>query len=949
MSTDLTRNQLFFKDKLSERISDPSKSSEFSSPFSLDFFDYDLFDEDIQKITNLIILSDKLNSLNIRISNSLNDSNTLSKLLRKIRLKKQFKYLGFYIKNLNEELLNVFLDFIGKMQESVTHLKLMIKYNDDKIGENISQKILENLLKNEGAIENLTFEKFNFSSENCMNLLEKVVLKNKNLKNLIVNNSTIHNRCFSVNISNVINVKINHCELLSINYFPIDVLNISYNNISKDGIKHLAELLSDEKCTLAKLNLSNNLIGDEGTIILSQGICKNNSLIAINLSSNYILNPGVIELTKSLKSETGNKSIKKINLSKNEIEDSGLIEFCSALKQENKYRFLKIDFSHNNLSDRSIIEFGEFLKDHSSILKLSISNISTEENKTSFFTSCKNLYQLKKIDLQDLNISKANSDSLNDILLSNKNIQIINLSNNKTFGPEGISGISTGLEHNLKIFSINLSHCDIGDDGAICLSNSLFKNLDIKEIFLLDNKIGEKGTKAIVDKLLGKTSLKILDLSFNKINSKGGFYIGKGLKDAQGIQHLLLGYNKLEDEGCEFISDGLEKNRSLIELNLDNNNISNKGINAISKYLKCNENIMKISLDGNKITEIDSDFYELFNWVKEIKISENPLNQSGIVRLFQGSEYNRLFKNLKFKYNSEDEFHFKCFNENIKNIDISFNHIINLSLMSHILSLKNLSKLNLQMNNINDNDIKALVNYIKENNTPIKELILKNNEITKEGSESIADLIKFSKSLKILDLSFNELKSEGVKKICNGMIIANSNSCLEQLYLNGNKCNDYCADVIFNLLINSNTKRLKVLSLNLNFLSNKGVDKILSSLRKNESLKQLCLSENKIDAKAFVNLNNYLKFNRTLKILEIKSSRINDESLDDIMKIFEDNSSLEKLNLNDNNLGFESIAKFGLFTSKSDKINEIKLMNNKTLNEQQGLLISCNSHLIFAN
>jgi hypothetical protein len=184
--------------------------------------------------------------------------------------------------------------------------------------------------------------------------------------------------------------------------------------------------------------LSNNLIGDEGTIILSQGISKNNSLIAINLSSNYILNPGVIQLTKSLKSETGNKSIKKINLSKNEIEDSGLIEFCSALKQENKYRFLKIDFSHNNLSDRSIIEFGEFLKDHSSILKLSISNISTEENKTSFFTSCKNLYQLKKIDLQDLNITKTNSESLNDILLSNKNIQIINLSNNKTFGPEGI-------------------------------------------------------------------------------------------------------------------------------------------------------------------------------------------------------------------------------------------------------------------------------------------------------------------------------------------------------------------------------------------------------------------------------------------------------------------------------------------------------------------------------
>ena len=949
MSNDLTKIQLFFKDQLSERISDPSKTNEFSSPFSLNLFDYDLYDEDIQKITNLIILTDKFNSLYIRLSNTLTDSNTLGKLLRKISFKRQFKTLGFYLKNLNEDLLNVFLDYLGKMQESLVNLKLKIKFDEDKKGVVVTEKILENLLKGTGGLDNLTFEEFNFSNENSMILLEKVVVKNKNLKNLIIYNSNIHNRCFSIDVSNVINVKINHCELFSINFLPLDVLNISNNNISKDGIKKLVELLSDEKCTLAKLNLSNNYIGDEGSIILSQGISKNNSLIAINLSSNYILNAGVIEIAKSLKSETGNKTIKKINLSKNEIENSGLIEFCTILNQENKYRFTKIDFSHNNLSDRAIMEFGEFLQAHPSILKLSIDNILTEENKTSFFTSCKNLYQLKKIDFQNLNISKANSESLNYILLSNKNIQNINLMNNKTLGPESIISISSGIEHNPKILSINLSHCDIGDEGVIALSNALFKNLDIKEIFLSENKIGEKGTKYIVDKLLGKTSLKILDLSFNKINSKGGFYIGKGLKDAQGIQHLLLGYNKLEDEGCEFIADGLDKNRSLIELNLDNNNISNKGINAISKNLKNNENIMKISLNGNKITEIDSDFYELFNWVKDIHISENPLNQSGIVRLFQGSEYNRLFKKLKFKYNSNDEYHFKCFNKNIKHVDISFNHNINISLMSHILSLKNLSKLNLQMNNINDKDIKSIVKYIIDNNTPIKNLFLKNNKITQEGSESISDLINISKTLKVLDLSFNELKTEGVKKICNSIIISDSIPCLEELYLNGNKCNDYCADDIFNLLISSKSKNIKVLALNLNFFSNKGINKILSSLRKNEYLKQLCLSENKIDEKAFVNLANYLKFNKSLKILEIKSSRINDKSLDNIMKLFGDNYSLEKINLNDNNLGFESIAMFGQFTSKNDAINEIKLLNNKTLKEQQSLLISCNSHLIFAN
>ena len=950
MSNELTLIQLFFKGQLSDRISNPIKNNEFSSPFSLNLFDYDLFDEDIQKIIDLIILTDKFNSLNIRLSNTLINTNTLGKLLRKISLKKQFKSLGFYIKNLNEELLNIFLDFIGKMKDSIVNLKIKIKFNDEKTEERICGKILENLLKGDGSLDNLILEKFNLSSENNMKLLEQIISKNKNLQNLEINDSIVHNKCFSIDISNVINAKISRCGLLYINYLPIDILNISNNNIGKEGIEQLAELISDEKCSLAKLNISNNLIGDEGAIILSQGISKNNSLIAINLSSNHILNSGIIELAKSLKSNSGNKTIKKLNLSKNEIENTGLIDFCTILKEENKYRFLKIDFSQNNYSDRAVIEFGEFLLNHPSILKLTISNISTEENKTTFFNSCNNLNQLKKINLENLDMVKANSESLNNILLSNKNILNMNISNNKSFGAEGIQGISSGIEHNSKLFSINLSHCNIGDEGAIYLSNSLFKNLDIKEIILIDNKIGEKGTKAIVDKLLGKTSLKILDLSFNKINSKGGFYIGKGLIDAQGIQQLLLGYNKLEDEGCEFIANGLEKNSSLFEINLDNNNISNKGINALCKYLKNNENLMKVSLNGNKISEIDSDFYELFNWVKDIKISENPLNQSGIVRLFQGSEYNRLFKYLKFKYISEDEYHFKCFNENIKSIDISFNHKINLSLISHILSLKNLSKLNLQMNSIDDKEIKSIVNYIKENNSPIKTLILKNNKISSEGSASIVDLIKFSKTLKVLDLSYNELKSEGVKKICNGIIISNSTSCLEQLFLNGNKCNDYCADDIFNLLVNNNVKKLKLLSLSVNFFSNKGIDKILSSLRKNNYLEQLYLGENKIDAKAFSNLVNYLKFNRTLKILEIKSSRINDESLNEIIKVFGDDSiPLEKINLNDNNLEFEGIAKFGQYTSKNENLNEIKLMNNKTLKEQQALLISCNSHLIFAN
>ena len=91
MSSKLKDSQLFFKNILLERIENSNQYKEYSNNFSLDLIDYDLYNEDLQKIIDIIINTDKLNSLNIRLSNFLTDGNLLKKLLRKISLKKQFK------------------------------------------------------------------------------------------------------------------------------------------------------------------------------------------------------------------------------------------------------------------------------------------------------------------------------------------------------------------------------------------------------------------------------------------------------------------------------------------------------------------------------------------------------------------------------------------------------------------------------------------------------------------------------------------------------------------------------------------------------------------------------------------------------------------------------------------------------------------------------------------
>jgi Ran GTPase-activating protein (RanGAP) involved in mRNA processing and transport len=236
----------------------------------------------------------------------------------------------------------------------------------------------------------LELTEFRLGTIKSLELLERIIVKNKNLKNVQISHRTIFKDRFTLHLSGIKNLKILNCQISCINHLPIEVLNLSDNNISKDGLKKLSKLLYEEKCALLKLNLSNNLIGDDGCTILSDGIFNNTTLISLNLSSNNILNKGVIELARSLKSDTGNKTIKKLNLSKNEIENGGLIEFCQILKNEKKDRFTKIDFSNNNLSDRSIIEFGSFLEKHPAITNLCLTNKITNENKNSFFSSFKN-------------------------------------------------------------------------------------------------------------------------------------------------------------------------------------------------------------------------------------------------------------------------------------------------------------------------------------------------------------------------------------------------------------------------------------------------------------------------------------------------------------------------------------------------------------------------------
>ena len=948
MSSEILKSQLFFKRLLSERVLNPNIYKDFKNKFSLNL-DYDLTDEDIQYLTQIVAQTENLNSLNIRLSESLSDVISLNKLLRKISLKKQFTNLNFYIKYLNDDLFNEFLLFLTNINSSVNTLKIQIKYNEKQFNELKTKSILEHLLKNENNnINNIYFNECLFTSKDSIILLNNYVIKNKNkLNNLYIVNSLFYENNFNIDLSNLKIVELINSNLHQIKNLPSEKLNLNSNNISLDGIQLISDLL--ENSTLIKLNLSKNYLGDEGCSILAKGIKKNKSLIKINLSCNYIIDKGLVDIAMAMnsKSEDGvyNSSIKKINFDRNSINNSALIDFCNILKDEPENRFTKISMQYNYITDLSINNYGEFIQNFPEQTFLSLTNRISNTNQANFLNYCQGLTKIKTIIFENMSFQDNTSNLFNQILLNNKNIKDLFIYYNSILYPEDMSKISSGLEHNKYLSKIFLSQCQIGDEGAIILSNSLFNNINISQIFLDENKIGEKGVKEISEKLLPKISLKKLVLSHNLINSKGAYYISKALGEAQGIQFLFINSNKIGDEGSEFLSEGIEKNNSLIQLNLNRNEISNKGIKYVAKALLNKENFMSLSAGENNITDIENELYNLLGWCKEVVLSGNSLNKNGIIRLMQGSENNKLIKNLKFKANNNSEiFNFKCFNNNLKEFDLSYNYNISLSLVEKILSLKNISKLDLRSSNLGDSNISIITKHIKENNTPLKVLNIQSNLITSQGSEHIADMLKNNKYLKIINLAGNPLGYTGVNIICNALNMYPS--ILEELLLNYTKCNNYSSKNIYNMLVRNN--KLKVLSLIGNYFHNKGIDIILSSLRLNKTLKVLSIGENKSkNYKGFQNIISYLGFNNSLTSLEMKSLKMEGKTLLKFGKILKDNKKLAYLNLIDNNLDYQNIIKFGLLIRKNNIINEVKMLLNKPNREEQACIKRCNPHIIF--
>jgi Ran GTPase-activating protein (RanGAP) involved in mRNA processing and transport len=222
----------------------------------------------------------------------------------------------------------------------------------------------------------------------------------------------------------------------------IKILNLSKNNFGQGGVSYIASLLSANK-SITNLNLSSNYINAVGAKLLAKTFEQNETIDSINLASNNLTFLGAHYISQSFNCTNirfldlsdnnlthngsimianmikNNQSLLYINLAKNNIGDAGILYVIKALL-DNK-SLASIDISQNNISQSQTKLFADFIIDTDSISYLNLSKNPLVQNNLDLMLET--LKNNEFIALQLPGMEEANNEISNLVKINNTNYE----------------------------------------------------------------------------------------------------------------------------------------------------------------------------------------------------------------------------------------------------------------------------------------------------------------------------------------------------------------------------------------------------------------------------------------------------------------------------------------------------------------------------------------------
>uniref|UniRef100_F7GHL5 NACHT, LRR and PYD domains-containing protein 3 n=1 Tax=Monodelphis domestica TaxID=13616 RepID=F7GHL5_MONDO len=332
-----------------------------------------------------------------------------------------------------------------------------------------------------------------------------------------------------------------HLSSLLKNNKNLTYLDLSMNFLGDEGIKALCEVLRNQNCNIQELNLSRCRFSDACCKNLSSALMAHGNINILDLSENTLADVGMNLLCEALGSSDcnlqelklsqchftdaccqdlstciKNQSLIHLDVSGNFLQDSGIRLLCEALRHPT-CNLQKLLLSLCHITDSSCQDVSFALKNNRSLIHLDL--------------GCNNLYNhgvkllcealenqncnLQTLELWNCQLSAACCHEFSSVLKKNQSLTHLNLGANPLRN-NGVKVLCEALgNQNCKLQKLKLCKCLLSAVGCRYLSTALKSNQNLTHLKLTGNGLGDDGVKLLFE-ALKNSDCKLQKLTLDK-------------------------------------------------------------------------------------------------------------------------------------------------------------------------------------------------------------------------------------------------------------------------------------------------------------------------------------------------------------------------------------------------------------------------------------------------
>ncbi|CAK69067.1 unnamed protein product (macronuclear) [Paramecium tetraurelia] len=511
--------------------------------------------------------------------------------------------------------------------------------------------------------------------------------------------------------------------------YTLTTLQIAQNHLGSLNQQSLDQLSSSlgKNSTLRNLNLSSNKLKDSIQFLINglQNCC---SLRNLNISNNLIDENEMI--AKKLPLIFKNRSLQIVDLSSNWIHGKTLqnIKYCI---QKMHSQFPQLILNNLKLTADDLLILSDIISDISSFKVLDIS-LNDSIDYMNNFTALQDHKEVKSLTINKIQCRLESYQFLQQIIKQNQNsLSVIEVSNT-LISQNYLLTLLHGMTYSKHLKSFILEYQLIESREILEAFSTL---IQIKALDNLQHLIIKKSTLSldffmVLKQLLQQTEqLQELDISENRINQRKFEILCQGISINNSLITLNLSNIKLDDFKCKLLIESLYKNRTIQNLELSRNNLTQQSYynffevfnNNISQLQKLKFSKTKKQSLIRTLPEYKYDFLINFDLPEQSRFLFCNLIQLDLTRVkYQLTSLKQLINRIKPDQIFQNVV-VVIFNE----CQFEDEHCeLLLELLIHQIKLQELS---LTTNNITSKGFNTLINFILENKSHLRKLVISNN------------------------------------------------------------------------------------------------------------------------------------------------------------------------------------------------------------------------------